>query len=149
MKDITNILIISCFCLGWVSLLRPGMLLDVVGEWLERLPSWVNKPLGLCVPCSASIPGTIGYLLVMSGSYSLRTWVIYILAAVFVNQLLYWLMAMAYERTEDIRFIRRLRSQQHTQPVQQPYNAANQSINCNKCGNGNENKSGTVEERRQ
>lgn len=143
MKDITNILIISAFCLGWVSLLKPNMLLAVVGEWLGRLPSWINKPLGLCVPCSASAVGSIGYLLMMAGNYSLRTWVIYIIATVFVNQLLYWVMAVSYERTEEIRFIRHIRQLQHGHLIEKENN------NCKTCDNGKENNDRTVEERGQ
>jgi hypothetical protein len=82
MRLLTNILIISLFCNGVYLITRPKMLLffihdkyldickgfiraDGETEWIYRsfptVPRFFYKPLFGCLPCMASIWGTIGY----------------------------------------------------------------------------------------
>lgn len=119
------------------------MILFKVGDMLDRFPDWIAKPLGACVPCSASGIGTIAYLLVMHGDYSLRTWAIYIISAAFVNSLLWFAYTAVYERTQEIRQIQEIRSRQHQGAVVQRENIIGK---CDKCGeNGKNNKNSKLE----
>lgn len=59
---IEQLILISFFCVGWITLLQEGMILERLGEKIDNMGFW-GKPLGGCVPCSASIVGLIGYIL--------------------------------------------------------------------------------------
>lgn len=139
-----NILIISSFCLGWHLITRSEMLLEKVGVWLDRLPKWIGKPLGACVPCCASIIGSIGYLLVYSGNYNIKTWVLTIMACAFVNSALWFWYQKNLQTTLDKRFIIKMRKAQYNAMQPKPKD-------CNNCGkqnnnNGKDNKDTKLEE---
>jgi len=94
MNHLVNILLISMFCVGWCRLLKPEMLLENLSYIIELFPRWINKPLGLCVPCSASVIGTIGYfLLILSGftSYNIFWHLVYMVSCVGLNIILWFL----------------------------------------------------------
>jgi len=94
MNHLVNILLISMFCVGWCRLLKPEMLLENLSYIIELFPRWINKPLGLCVPCSASAIGTIGYfLLILSGftSYNIFWHLVYMVSCVGLNIILWFL----------------------------------------------------------
>jgi hypothetical protein len=83
MGTLINILIISIFCNGVYLVTRPGMILFFVHNWyleackgfirsdnetvefmyrtFPTVPRFFYKPLFGCLPCMASIWGTIGY----------------------------------------------------------------------------------------
>ena len=55
-----KVFVTSLICLAIHVMLKPGMLLGLIGEIMELfLKDYVNKPLGLCLTCMASIYGTI------------------------------------------------------------------------------------------
>jgi len=57
-----SIIVNELLILGIWTLLRPGMLLGPIGDWLElRLPEMVTKPLFVCVPCMSSVWGLLFY----------------------------------------------------------------------------------------
>jgi len=94
MNHLTNILLISVFCLGWCRLLRPEMLFEKLGNNIKLLPELINKPLGLCVPCSASAIGTIAYFLLILGNlttYNLFWHIVYMVCSVGLNIILWFL----------------------------------------------------------
>lgn len=90
MNHLINILLISLFCVGWCRLLSPEMILENLGYIFELLPRWINKPLGLCVPCSGSLIGTIGYLFVMD-KYNPFENFFYCICLVGVNPIIWFL----------------------------------------------------------
>jgi hypothetical protein len=82
MKILINILIISIFCNGIYLITRPGMILFFIHDWYLDLckgfirsdgdtefiyrtfpiiPRFFYKPLFGCLPCMASIWGSVGY----------------------------------------------------------------------------------------
>jgi len=82
------------FCVGWCRLLKPEMLFESLGNYLGLLPKLINKPLGLCIPCSASVIGTIAYFLLILGNittYNLFWHVVYMVSCVGMNIILWFL----------------------------------------------------------
>jgi hypothetical protein len=55
--------------IGVWNALGPGMILGSLGDWMEKWPKWLSKPLGLCPPCMASVYGTTVYF-TTGGEYS-------------------------------------------------------------------------------
>lgn len=53
-----RMLLAALVIVGIWTALGKDMILDRVGEWLETLPHWLGKPLGLCPPCMSSVYGT-------------------------------------------------------------------------------------------
>jgi len=52
----TTVLSIEIAVFAWTIsniLMSPGMILWRYAEWLERIPVWLSKPLGLCEKCMA------------------------------------------------------------------------------------------------
>jgi len=70
------------------------MLLENIGHFLEYyFGKYWGKPFGLCVPCSASVIGTIGYfLLILSGftSYNIFWHLVYMVSCVGLNIILWF-----------------------------------------------------------
>ena len=99
MNHLINILLISMFCVGWCRLIKPEMLLDNVGYFIERyLGKFWSKPFGLCVPCSASVIGTIAYLLLILANvtkYSIWNHLFYMVSCVNLNTLIWFLTECA------------------------------------------------------
>lgn len=60
---IEKVVITSLICLAVHVILKPGMILSIIGEWIELfLHEYLAKPLGLCLTCMASIYGTAVFL---------------------------------------------------------------------------------------
>lgn len=133
MKTILDILTISLFCVGWVTLLTPGMLLEKLDDQLKKLPKWIYKPLGGCVPCSASIVGLTAYALLYYVPYG-RIAVI-LVAAVGVNVILWFLKDLIIVSLEEKKEILKVRKAQAAQ-VAAVKNSVQQ---CKGCGDGKEN----------
>ena len=114
MNHLISVLLISMFCVGWCRLIKPEMLLDNVGHFIERyLGKFWSKPFGTCIPCSASVIGSIGYfILSISGfkeysfldysfefisfdDYSLKFHIFYMVACVNLNTLIWFLTESA------------------------------------------------------
>ena len=93
MEHLINIILISLFCMGWNLIISKGMLLGKILVLMTYLPMWLAKPLGFCVPCSASIIGGIGYfLLIRMGQIQHFSWFamcFYLLCAVWINKVLW------------------------------------------------------------
>lgn len=99
MIHLINILLISLFCVGWCRLLRPEMLLENLGYFIERyFGKFWSKPFGLCVPCSASVIGTVAYLLLILANFTnYIAWnhVFYMVVCVNLNTLIWFLTESA------------------------------------------------------
>jgi len=99
MNHLINILLISMFCVGWCRLIKPEMLLENVGHFLEYyFGKFWSKPFGLCVPCSASVIGTIAYfLLILANFTNYNVWnhLFYMVASVNLNTLIWFLTESA------------------------------------------------------
>jgi len=94
MNHLINILLISMFCVGWCRLLIPSMILESFGNWLRTKHEWVQKPLGTCIPCSASVIGTIAYFLLILADftrYNLFWHIVYMVSCVGLNIILWFL----------------------------------------------------------
>lgn len=150
MGQIQNIILISLFCCGWYGVTQPNMILFRLGQLRDRLPAWAAKPLGSCVPCSASGIGSVAYLLVMHGNYSLITWIVYIMAAAYMNSLLWFTYTAVYERTQELRSLQGLRFSQHQAILKQQHGGQANIVNdCKVCGDGKAGKNIELEEQRQ
>ncbi|MBL0304263.1 MAG: hypothetical protein IPQ23_21675 [Cytophagaceae bacterium] len=107
MSHLINILLISLFCVGWCRLLRPEMLLENLGYFIERyFGRFWGKPFGLCVPCSSSVIGSIAYLLlIVSGftQYSIWMHIFYMVACVNLNPMIWFLTEFLIIFTNKIR----------------------------------------------
>ena len=94
MNHLINILLISFFCVGWCRLLMPGMLLENFGYFIEKhLGKFCSKPFGLCIPCSASLIGSIAYLLLILGNitnYNIWNHIFYCISATGLNLILWF-----------------------------------------------------------
>lgn len=80
--------------MGWCRLIGKGMLLEILGNYLDTLPKLIAKPLGRCIPCSASFVGTVGYILLILGghaTYSLPIHFVYMIACVNLNSLIWFI----------------------------------------------------------
>ncbi len=99
MGHLINILLISMFCVGWCRLIKPEMLLENIGHFLEYyLGKFWSKPFGLCIPCSASVVGTLAYLLLILANvtkYSIWGHLFYMVACVNLNTLIWFLTESA------------------------------------------------------
>ena len=94
MEHLSTILLMSLFCCGWCLVISPGMLLSFFYEHFQALPYKMGKPLGLCVPCSASFVGTNAYLLLVvlgQTKFSVTNWIFYVVSCAYVNYLLWFL----------------------------------------------------------
>lgn len=40
---------------GFQQAMEEGMILNAYRKWLKKKKSWIGKPLGLCIKCSASV----------------------------------------------------------------------------------------------
>lgn len=72
-----RLLIATLVILGIWNATGPGMILERVGNWLERAPKWFSKPIGLCPPCMAGVHGTWIWFF-LGGDWKL--WPIFVLA---------------------------------------------------------------------
>lgn len=95
MNHLINIFLISLFCIGWCRLLMPGMILDNLGYSLEYyLGKFWSKPFGLCIPCSASVIGSIAYFTLIKigvAEYSVFTHLFYCISSVGLNLILWFI----------------------------------------------------------
>lgn len=107
MTHLFNILLISLFCVGWCRLLRPEMLLENLGYFIERyFGRFWGKPFGLCVPCSSSVIGSIAYfLLILSGftQYSIWIHIFYMVSCVNLNPIIWFLTEFLISFTAKLR----------------------------------------------
>jgi len=67
------------------------MLLEKVGLYISTLPNLIKKPLGDCVPCSASVIGTIGYVLLVKYEYNFIDNIFICICCVNLNILIWFL----------------------------------------------------------
>lgn len=42
---------VAVFCYVFTQMLEEGMILSFWGKWIDRLPTWLYKPLGGCLIC--------------------------------------------------------------------------------------------------
>lgn len=56
-------LAVSFYCVGFHAQIGEGGALSWYGKTIARLPQVLNKPLGLCLECMASIHGVIWWFL--------------------------------------------------------------------------------------
>ena len=107
MTHLTNILLISLFCVGWCRLLRPEMILENLGYFIERyFGRYLGKPFGLCVPCSASVIGSFAYLLLILANvtkYSVWMHIFYMVACVNLNPIIWFLTEILITFTNKLR----------------------------------------------
>ena len=107
MIHLINILLISLFFFLFFRLLRLEMLFVNLGYFIERyFGRFFGKPFGLCVPCSASVIGSIAYLLlIVSGftQYSIWMHIFYMVACVNLNPILWFLTEFLIIFTNKIR----------------------------------------------
>ncbi len=95
MNHLINIILISLFCCGWVKVISKDMIFEFIGIGLAKLPKVINKPLGGCVPCSASIIGTVGYFILIFANiihYSIALHLFYCISCMIVNLIIWFLM---------------------------------------------------------
>ena len=127
MNHLINIILISLFCVGWCRLLRPEMLLENIGYFIERyLGKFWSKPFGLCVPCSASVIGTVAYLVIIyiiKSQYNFFEHIFYCIITVGLN-MIFWFA------TENMVLLLQIRKKQ----LEQMNKLSNQcsNANCNK-----------------
>lgn len=129
MEHLGNILLISLFCVGWGTLLDEGMLLEKLDKQLQKLPKMLYKPLGGCVPCSASIVGLAAYFLLFYIPYGKI--VVYLVSAVAVNQLFVFAKGYLMIATEEKALVYETRLQQKESIEKLKVNSGE----CKQCGN--------------
>lgn len=59
---ILDLLIIPLFLNGIALMMEEGMLLHWWWKLIDRLPWWLNKPMGHCIYCMASFWGAPAYI---------------------------------------------------------------------------------------
>lgn len=60
---IEKVIITSLVCTAIHVIIKPGMILQLVGEFLELFAHpFIAKPLGLCLPCMASFYGLLMFI---------------------------------------------------------------------------------------
>lgn len=79
---------------GFQQSMEDGMILNPYKKWLQKMPSWIGKPLGLCIKCSASIGSIVTFWPVALYVYGwhpfeIFVWVFDIFVLVSVNWILY------------------------------------------------------------
>ncbi len=112
MEHLFNIILIALFCTGWVTILGKGMILGKLGERINKLPKWIGKPLGGCVPCAASIVGSVAYILLIVLKSPLAYYVVYIVASVIVNQMLWFFTKYLILKTKEQEALLEIRNKQ-------------------------------------
>lgn len=145
MEHLGNILLISLFCVGWGTLLDEGMLLEKLDKQLQKLPKMLYKPLGGCVPCSASIVGLAAYFLLFSLENRVSFYLpngkliliqygkiaIYLVSAVAVNQIFWFVKSYLMVATSEKEIVYETRLQQKESIEKLKVNSGE----CKQCGN--------------
>lgn len=129
MEHLGNILLISLFCVGWGTLLDEGMLLEKLDKQLQKLPKMLYKPLGGCVPCSASIVGLAAYFLLFYIPFGKI--IVYLVSAVAINQLFVFAKGYLMIATEEKALVYETRLQQKESIEKLKVNSGE----CKECGN--------------
>lgn len=117
----------SLFCVGWCRLTMKGMLFEKLGLWMDlNLPIWLSKPLGGCIPCSASLIGSVAYLVIIyiiKSQYNFFEHIFYCIITVGLN-MIFWFA------TENMVLLLQIRKKQ----LEQMNKLSNQcsNANCNK-----------------
>lgn len=79
---------------GFNLSMQEGMILSGYKTWLKKQKTWIAKPLGLCIQCSASVGGSITFWPAVLYVYGWRpielfAWVFNIFVLVSVNFWIY------------------------------------------------------------
>lgn len=79
---------------GFQQSMDDGMILNPYKKWLQKRKSWIGKPLGLCIKCSASVGSIVTFWPVALYCYGwhpfeLFAWVFDIFVLVSVNFMIY------------------------------------------------------------
>jgi hypothetical protein len=63
---------------GFNQAMDEGMIFNVYKKWLQKRPSWIGKPLGLCIKCSASVGSLVTFWPVALYCYGWHPFEIYV-----------------------------------------------------------------------
>lgn len=79
---------------GFQQAMDEGMIFNPYKKWLQKMPSWIGKPFGLCVKCSASVGSIVTFwptVLYCYGwhPFELYAWVFDALILISVNWIIF------------------------------------------------------------
>lgn len=134
---LVQLILISAFCVGWHILIQEGKFLHFIGIALSRTNKWIAKPLGACLPCSASIVGGAAYMLLNYGG-PIGLGLVLIVGAVGLNDALYHLYAYISQLVEEMEY--RLIPRRNQSEMIERAKKQLELNNCKTCGNGEDNK---------
>ncbi len=88
MMHIQIIAIMSVAALGVWTAMGEGMILEFIRKPLEKLPSWIHKPLASCPRCMVTIYGTAAVML-LGYPVLWQWWPAYLVCAVGLQEMLH------------------------------------------------------------